>query len=362
MFYTAIVISLLLFNQAVSAQQFNCKSIYNNTDVTDGLQGAIDNGYKTIIIPYMGPDKIWIIRPIALKSNVHISIEPGVIIQAKDNSVLPDEPLIMIKNVSNVVISGGKGSTIQMPIQEYHEGEWRNAISILGSQNVTIEDLNIEKSGGDGIYISSTDQMDYSTNVNINNILFYGNARNGISVISVNGLAISNCKIEDTGLFNTQGLAAHGPWAGIDFEPNTSKQRLSNITVENCSFSSNRRYGILLALNNMQKTSLPVGLELKNINVKNGLACIGFTDQKGTVGGEVAVSNINGVALKVDALNFFNWYDKDLKFSLNGIRLARDSKRIPLLGFSNRTTEASLDLVNTDKKLSKYIFTGKLPK
>lgn len=357
-----IVVLFIIFNQALSAQQFNCKPIYNRTDVTEGLQNAIDKGYQTIIIPYMGKDKIWVIGPLVLKSDTHISLEPGVIIQAKNNSVLTDFPLFMIRNVRNASISGGKGSTIRMPIQEYHDGEWRNTISILGSMNIKIENLEISKSGGDGIYISSAGQQNCSTDIKINNVLFYGNARNGISVISVKDLTISNCRIEDTGKFNSTGLAEHGPWAGIDFEPNTANQCLSDITVTNCSFSSNKRYGILIALNNLQNTSVPVGLKLSDINVKEGLESIGFTDSKGTVGGEVDVSNVNGIGLKDDDIYFFNWYDKALKISLNGIRMTRNPNEIPLVGFSNRATETSLNLVKTDKKISDDILKGRIPR
>ena len=78
--------------------------------MTEGLQKAINSGYKNIIIPFMGQGTIWICQPLILKSDVHISIAPDVIIQAKSKSVANRQPFFTLKEVNNVVISGGKGS------------------------------------------------------------------------------------------------------------------------------------------------------------------------------------------------------------------------------------------------------------
>ena len=76
----------------------------------------------------------------------------------------------------------------------------------------TIDGLTIKDTGGDGIYVGAASDS-WSQNVTIKNVVVDNAYRNGISVISIDGILIDNAVIVNTG-----GTL---PQTGIDFEPNT---------------------------------------------------------------------------------------------------------------------------------------------
>lgn len=344
MFYACFA---LFFIQGIKAQEYNCKEIYNTTDVTQGLQKAINAGYKSIVIPYMGPDKIWITQPLTLKSNINISIDPNVVIQAKAMSVVSGQSLFIIKDVNNVVVSGGKGSIIQMPIDEYKEGEWRNVILIRGSTNVTIENLELSKSGGDGIYIGVSDNQDFSEDIKISHVVCSGNARNGISVVSAKKVEVSDCSFINTGIYNSPELAKGGPWAGIDLEPNKEAESMDNILISNCNFISNKRYGILLAFGNLKTTSSPVNISIDKVDVKSceqGITLIGF---KENFGGQIKISNVDLAEVRYSPILFKNWDNNLLKVFLDRITLTSNNEKVPVIIYNEKGTESSPNITKT---------------
>ena len=94
-----------------------------------------------------------------------------------------------------------------------------------------VEDLRIEKTGGDGIYLGTAPDKIPNRNVLIRGVDCNANNRQGISVISAENLLIDSCQLR-----NTAGTA---PQAGIDFEPNDPTDVLLNCVVRNCTASGN---------------------------------------------------------------------------------------------------------------------------
>ncbi|MCX8066159.1 MAG: right-handed parallel beta-helix repeat-containing protein, partial [Candidatus Hydrogenedentes bacterium] len=170
-------------------------------------------------------------------------------------------------NIENLKISG-YGAVLRMHKRDYQNkaiyepAEWRMAISLRGCKNVTIEGIRCESSGGDGIYIGSTDKRNRCEDVVIRNVVCHDNHRQGISVISAKNLVIENCVM--TGTWGTP------PQAGIDFEPNHPDEILERIIMRNCFISSNRGAGILMYLKNLKGTSFPVDIKIEKCYLKGG--------------------------------------------------------------------------------------------
>ncbi len=261
---------------------------FDADNATSILQDAIDSGVAVLVVPKMATD--WIVEPLYLRSDLQLVFAKDVVIKARKGSFQGvADALFTIRNCENVHLSG-YGATFQMHRVDYasveyqaNHSEWRHNITILGSDNVTVEGLLLNESGGDGIYIGSgrwkrpDDSNDYSsfpelsTNIHIRDVVCESHCRQGISVVSVDKLIVENTIIR-----NTQGA---DPRSGIDFEPNTSTSPLSNILVRNCLIESNGRVGLMFDFNFMlQGQSPPVSILIDNVtSINNGSVDVYFS-------------------------------------------------------------------------------------
>ena len=228
-------------------------------DSTDAIQAAIDSGAPKVTIPFMG--KPWIVRPLKMRSDLELTLEPGVILYAKKGEFLGrGDSLLAATNASNIKITG-YGATIKMRHKEYllppyEKAEWRMGLRFDGSTNIEVYGLRIESSGGDGIYIGTTGQQQYCKNVTIKDVTCYDNHRQGISVIGAENLLIENCTFA-----STWGTA---PSAGIDLEPDSPTQRLVNIEIKNCIFEDNEGHEVLVYPKNLDETAPPISIRFEN--------------------------------------------------------------------------------------------------
>lgn len=125
------------------------------TNDTLALQTALNtaSGHK-LFIPKQRAG-FYLTGQLLIPSQIAIEFEPGTIIQAVDtlSKVGPVyERLIRIKTVKDVYINGN-GSTLRMNKAAYTTGEQAHIFDISGSENVVIENINANDSGGDGFYI-----------------------------------------------------------------------------------------------------------------------------------------------------------------------------------------------------------------
>ena len=156
------------------------------------------------------------------------------------------------------------GATFKMNKNEYTSGEQRHTFSIINSSNITIKGLTLRDSGGDGIYISRFNDGEFCENILIEDIISTNNKRQGMSVISVDGLTVKNSSFT-----NTIGKL---PGAGVDFEPESNIDRLANITFENCTFKGNYGPGILFALSKMDGSAKPLDVNFRNVTLSNNFS------------------------------------------------------------------------------------------
>jgi hypothetical protein len=118
-----------------------------------------------------------------------------------------------------------------------------------------VEGLRVESSGGDGFSVDGSRPRLWSEDVVIRNCVAHDHHRQGISVISAVNLLVENCRFS--------GTRGTPPEAGIDLEPDTEVQRLSNITVRDCLFENNAGHAILVYLKPQSRKSAPVSIRFE---------------------------------------------------------------------------------------------------
>jgi len=234
---------------------------YDPVDSTAALQAALDSGADEVVIDNVGGE--WITDPLFVtRDHQSIIIEPGVVLRAKPGSYLDlYDCLLTIENRTGVTLAG-YGATLTMNKGEYTSGEWRHTLRVLSSSDITVEGLILERSGGDGIYLgvsTVTGSPQRNSNVTITNVLCTGHRRNALSVISVDGLLVTHSRFT-----NSSGTS---PQAGIDLEPNSSLQQLSNVVIRDCYITSNRTRGVMVHQGKLRSTSAPTSILLHRVSV-----------------------------------------------------------------------------------------------
>ena len=237
---------------------------FNSSDATLTLERAFTSSSSFIVVDKQASD--WVVGPLNF-NNLHnktIVFEAGVVLRAKSGA-FPNTShrLLQFMNSSNIEIRG-YGATFQMNKSEYTSGEHRHTLSLIASTDITIRGLTLKDSGGDGIYVSRLNTSQYCRNVLIEDVVASNHKRQGISVISVDGLTVRNSTFT--------GTIGKAPGAGVDFEPEATADRLTNITFENCSFTNNFGPGILFALQNQSSNSAPISATFRNCYVSNNFS------------------------------------------------------------------------------------------
>ncbi len=219
---------------------------FDKEDSTRALQSALDSGAKKVVIENMGTD--WVTGPLVVPSDIEIVIKDGVVLRAKKG--VWQEPrgkhfiqrrMFEIHQKKNVVLRGEGKVKLVFPASE--QKDHRHAVSILDSDGVTVKNLEIERGGGDCVYVGSQD----CRNVTLENLDCHHGLRQGLSVTGCDNLIVKNCKFNDT-----KGTA---PQCGLDLEPNypDGKTGLTRILFENCEFNRNELCGAYVANNSKQK-------------------------------------------------------------------------------------------------------------
>jgi hypothetical protein len=235
---------------------------FDKEDATACLQAAINSGVPKLIVDNTGSD--WIVnQPITLVAHQEIIFADGVVVKAKKDCFKGiGDCLFRGSNLQNITLQGEGKAVLQMNKSDYQDatkykpGEWRHGINLAGCTNVAIRNLTIKETGGDGIYIGAGTQP-YCENVSIENVISDGNNRLGMAVISAQNLTVRHCQF-----INALGASPQG---GIDFEPNSVKERLANCVVEDCQFANNiRGAGASVSPNHLNSRSLPVSVTFKN--------------------------------------------------------------------------------------------------
>jgi hypothetical protein len=248
---------------------------FDEEDATEALQAAIRSGARKVIVPNMSKD--WNVRPIQLAGNQEVLFEKGVVVTAKRGEYRGrGDSVFSATNVDNLTIRG-HGATVRMYKEDYIVGlvlkdfgwhrwhgqyekaEWRCPLVIRGCTNVEVYGLTLRDSGGDGILVLGGGERTHSSNIHIKDVVCDNNYRQGISVISVDGLVVEDCVFK-----NTWGTP---PSSGVDIEPDSSEERVKGVVFRNCRFQDNYGDGIEIFLSNQKKTSDDVSVLFENCRV-----------------------------------------------------------------------------------------------
>lgn len=241
----------VIYGQKVKASSYG----FNKEDNRIVLYEALNNN-DTIVIDKQDHD--WIISPFTMwdLKDKTIIFEENVIVKAKSGAFLDtSDSLFKFINCENLTILGNN-SLLKMNKQEYVNGEWRMGVSFVKCKDVILRDLTISSTGGDGIYIGGLEEGSYSENIIIDNVVSTNNKRQGMSIVSAKDVWVKNSIFT-----KTNGTL---PEAGLDIEPDSEKDIISNINFENCVFSNNNHAGIALALINLTDNSHPVSISFKD--------------------------------------------------------------------------------------------------
>ena len=206
------------------------------TDDRAAIQAALDANSAIFI-----PDGEYRIAPIVVEgANMRFQ---GEGLTVKDNQTIVFGPnaslkllphnltayqMIRVYGVDNIRIYGGllDGNKAE---NSATSGEHGMGISITSSSNVTVSGTRIKNTWGDGIYVGVTNPgyagFVQNFNINIQKVSIDSCRRQGVSVISVDGLVMRDIDIKNIG-----GTA---PEAGIDFEPNHPSESLWGIVLDN---------------------------------------------------------------------------------------------------------------------------------
>jgi hypothetical protein len=248
---------------------------FNSEDSTEIIQAALKSGIRKLTISkQIGP---WITaKTLNLPDDIELIFEEGAEIKAKQGHFKRITAcLLQAKRKKNITLRGPGILTMnktdyQTP-EQYKQSGHRHTLGFYTCNNIKIEGLTIQKSGGDGIYINKTN------NIIIKDSILDQHTRQGISVISGENILIKNCLIK-----NTKGAA---PQAGIDFEPNEKDEKLLNCKVEKCRFENNALCGINVNLTQLDsKQSPPADISIENCQFEGGQYGISFMQmqKKGT--------------------------------------------------------------------------------
>lgn len=275
-----------------------------SVDYTDKIQHVLDNNKKIIF-----PNYPLLINQKGLKlsSDTHLKfLENGSLILSPTNtsqySVLA---VVDVENiiVENVEIIGDRDNHIG------EKGEWGMGIYIIGSNNVQIENAKISKCWGDGISIKRSKTKN-SKSVYIKNSSFSKNRRNGITIGSGENIKIENVKFES--------IDGTLPMAGIDIEPDSNLDKITNITISNVE-TRNCNIGIQIGLRHYPaeyKRNVRISIDgLKSSNDNHGML-IGDYFRESRYGKNI--KPLNG-SINIKNVNIINPSKEPIKvFSPNG--------------------------------------------
>lgn len=221
------LVAEMIINDSVNIKQFGAKGD-GVTDDTTQMQNAID---KCNILNF--DDSTYLTTGLNLKSN-SIIIFNNTSLKMKPNN-LSTYGVLKINNIENINIYG-----FVKLIGDYLEhtgetGEFGHALSIIGSSNVNIENVQCSYGWGDGCYIGPTDDLlNNPINIIINNLVCHHNRRNGLSITSGSKIIINNLITNNNG-----GTSPNG---GFDIEPYNANN-IIDVTINNIYSYSNGKTG-----------------------------------------------------------------------------------------------------------------------
>ncbi len=237
-------------------------------DDTEWLQSLLNTRERDVIIP--AGERPWYTGPLFVTGNDRrIEFEAGCTIKALPGSFQGlNDCLLTVIDADNLIISGFD-ATLYMPRSDYQRkpyerGEWRHSVAIFRSQNITVEGLRIEGSGGDGVYVGQRREEPVCENITLRHLQLIDHHRQGVSVIAVKGFLMEYCYVS--------GTKGTPPAAAIDFEPNSGLYGITGAVIRDCVFERNAGPGILVYLIKLNPDHPPVDILIERTTSRRNLS------------------------------------------------------------------------------------------
>lgn len=203
------------------------------------------------------------------RSNQTIELSNKAVLKCIDNPT-GFYNIVNIVDVENVYIKGGKVQGVKTTPTRTDPapgGEFGYGVNIVGSSNITIEQMEVFDCWGDSVFIGYTTVN--SENVRVFDCVLHDSRRQGISIVGCEHAIIRDCDI-----YNIRGIA---PQYGIDIEPDGSVGVAVDITIDNCYIHDNAKGSIVVAdVHNNDNSQIKIdGVNVTNC-VLNDINCTGY--------------------------------------------------------------------------------------
>jgi len=328
-----LLVAKIIVNQKVEELDTTFYDLTNSLPPGHAKDGSVD--YSEILREAISqhPKVMFPNFPVLVNHRgISIGSHKTLLFQEKSELILApnDQPaynILQLRRVENVTIINPK-ITGDKDKHLGKDGQWGFGIGIFSAENINIINPVINSCWGDGIYIGkSSDVLTPSRNISIVNATLVNNRRNGISVISVDGLTINKAYIAFT--------EGHNPMNGIDIEPNGYQDEIRNVKLNNVTTESNKGGGILVYLCSMYGGGEKViDIEVNDhidINSKHGLRIMSYKlkpELSGIVKGNIKVNNALWKRNSGDPVNLSHLRDKSVKVQFNSPRIQTSTGRI----------------------------------
>ena len=199
---------------------FRARDAAGQPDHTEVIQAALNSTAHTVVLRNLSAATPWVSRPLFVtRSDSTLRFEARAFLHAKRGRDCrragqptcfsgPWDSMLQVLAPRNVSIVGGSGATIRMWRQdylnytEYMKGEWRmgiylghevnNESAFAQCQDILVQGLNIEQSGGDGLFVDNCER------VHIADVTADGNYRQGLSIIGAKHMLVERCNFSNT--------------------------------------------------------------------------------------------------------------------------------------------------------------------
>jgi hypothetical protein len=284
---------------ALSLASFGTAGGKDDTALIQKALNACSAQGKALLIPAI--NKPYRVGPLRIPSGSHVTFESGVVLQTVAG-FRELQKLINIVDVRDVELSG-YGAVLRMNKPEYKTGEYRHCVFISGSTNVEIAGLTCADAGGDGFYISGSEKKSFSENVTITGVKAEGSKREGLTVISARNLVVRKS------FFNhANGVI---PQAGIDIEPESTRDRLERIQMEDNVTEANAGDGIRIALSKLSEKTAPMAITISRhrdkASGKNSLFATNETNAAKRVNGTLLLDRFSSENAHLYGMVFSFW-------------------------------------------------------
>jgi len=236
-------------------------------DATKCVEDAIASGATTLVFEDKGSP--WYVKSIVPRSNQRLVFKKGVkVLMDKVSKQLVDKsPMILLKDVENVIIEG-EGGPDDVYVGKYADYAERTRLSkdyggsgldILGAKNCVIRNITFGANSTDGVCIGSG--ANSSQDIWLENLVLRDNYRQAMSVVDAIGLYCRNVSF-----LNTIG---GDPMCGIDFEPEFETYANADCYFYDCTFGGNAG----AAVNWSSSSFYPVTCHMKRCHFEKARNC-----------------------------------------------------------------------------------------